>query len=189
VLEVFWQIFKAVVLFFLIIIIFEILLFSGVWGAFIVSFIMDPLGTLSQIFGTSDALNNVLTGIFLLFMVVVLSFMLLGFIVQIREAGGFGEWVRGGLIRVYGQRGQGERVEKDRTNEGRHVELIHTSNPRTSLKPGDRGRYEWVYKYPSSLGNHHYIRWERGSNLVLVDGKDRFKFVDEEKLDEEKGEE
>ena len=73
------------------------------------------------------------------------------------------------------------RVEKDRTNEGRRVELIYTSNPRTSLKPGDRGKYEWVYKYPSSRGNQHFIRWDNGSGMILIDGKDSFKFVDEEK--------
>jgi len=58
----------------------------------------------------------------------------------------------------------------DRTNAGRRVELIHTDDPYTSLKPGSRGTYEF------RLGEQHSIKWDDGSSLMLIEGKDRFKF-------------
>jgi len=65
----------------------------------------------------------------------------------------------------------------DRFNNGRRVELVHTDDKWTKLKPGDKGTYEYMIWQPS--GKHqHSIKWDDGSNLMLVQGIDKFRFVD-----------
>jgi hypothetical protein len=74
----------------------------------------------------------------------------------------------------------------DRANEGRRVELIQTNDQYTKLRPGDRGTYEMCLKQPD--GQHqHCIKWDSGSTLILLEGVDSFKFVDEdgEEMDKE----
>jgi len=69
----------------------------------------------------------------------------------------------------------------DYRNHGRRVELIHTDDPYTKLKPGDRGTYDFLqqsYTIPVSIPQHS-IKWDSGSSLMLLEGKDQFKFLDE----------
>ena len=61
-------------------------------------------------------------------------------------------------------------------NKGKRVELIYTSDPYTMLKPGDKGTYQYSYKNLDKL--QHSIKWDSGSTLSLINGEDRFKFID-----------
>ncbi len=63
---------------------------------------------------------------------------------------------------------------KDQLKDKR-IELISTSDPYTDLKPGDLGTVDFV----DDLGTIH-ITWDNGSQLGLVPGEDRYKFVEDE---------
>jgi hypothetical protein len=57
---------------------------------------------------------------------------------------------------------------------GKKIELIRTTDPFTSLKPGDRGVVESV----DGIGTVH-VKWENGSCLGLVaDAGDRWKLAE-----------
>ena len=56
---------------------------------------------------------------------------------------------------------------------GKRIELISTSDPYTSLKPGDRGTVDHV----DDIGTIH-VSWDNGSRLGLVPSEDRFKILD-----------
>lgn len=70
-------------------------------------------------------------------------------------------------------------TQMDKTNAGRRVELVHTSDPYTNLKPGDQGTYEWVLRQTPPMQDQHCISWDNGSNLSLLGGVDSFKFVND----------
>lgn len=55
---------------------------------------------------------------------------------------------------------------------GKRVELVSTSDPYTSLKPGDKGTIYMV----DAMGTRH-IEWDNGNNLGLVPGEDSWKFI------------
>lgn len=57
-------------------------------------------------------------------------------------------------------------------NVGRRIELIHTTDPYTELKPGDRGRVAGV----DDTGTI-FVDWDNGSKLGLIPGADEYKFV------------
>jgi len=59
----------------------------------------------------------------------------------------------------------------DETDKGRRVELIHTVDGYTKLKPGDKGTYQFKLK------DQHVIKWDEGSSLILLEGVDKFKFI------------
>ena len=65
----------------------------------------------------------------------------------------------------------------EKENEGRRVELVHTDDPYTKLRPGDRGTYEFCLVQEPPMENQHSIKWDSGSNLSLLEGKDSFKFL------------
>lgn len=65
----------------------------------------------------------------------------------------------------------------DKTNEGRRVELLCTSDTYTDLKPGARGTYEFCMIQTPPMEDQHSIKWDSGSTLMLLEGKDRFRFV------------
>ena len=69
-----------------------------------------------------------------------------------------------------------QRLIKD--DAGRRVELIYTDDPYTRLKPGDRGTYQFLLTQ-TVIENQHCIKWDNGSSLTLLEGKDQFKFVEE----------
>ena len=66
----------------------------------------------------------------------------------------------------------------DKSNEGRRVELIHTDDPYTKLRPGAKGTYQFCMDQEGAMENQHNIKWDSGSNLSLLEGKDSFKFLD-----------
>ncbi len=66
----------------------------------------------------------------------------------------------------------------DKSNEGKRVELIYTDDPYTKLLPGDKGTYQFCIAHKGMMENQHSIKWDDGSNMMLLEGKDRFKFID-----------
>ncbi len=62
-------------------------------------------------------------------------------------------------------------------NTGKRVELIHTNDRYTKLKPGDKGTYQILLEQTHPLENQHLIKWDSGSNLILLEGVDTFKFI------------
>jgi len=67
----------------------------------------------------------------------------------------------------------------NKSNAGRRVELIYTDDLFTLLKPGDRGTYEWcmMITWPEKGQLQHSIKWDNGSNLMLLEGVDKFKWL------------
>ena len=65
-------------------------------------------------------------------------------------------------------------INKD--NAGKRVELIHTNDPHTKLKPGDRGTYEFELEQSNPFNNQHSIAWDNGSQLMMIQG-DKWKFL------------
>ena len=55
------------------------------------------------------------------------------------------------------------------------VELVHSTDPYTHLKPGIRGTVILV----DSMGTIH-VRWDDGSTLGLVPGEDRWMVINDE---------
>ncbi len=55
------------------------------------------------------------------------------------------------------------------------IELIHTTDRHTQLKPGDQG----TVRYIDSLDTVH-VRWDSGSSLGMVPGEDSFRVVKED---------
>ena len=68
----------------------------------------------------------------------------------------------------------------DESNKGKRVELIHTDDPYTKLKPGDKGTYQFLLRQTPPMNDQHIIEWDSGSDLMLLEGKDSFKFIEEE---------
>jgi len=67
----------------------------------------------------------------------------------------------------------------DESNKGKRVELIHTDDPYTKLRPGDKGTYQFLLKQTNPKENEHHIDWDSGSNLSMIPGLgDRFKFLE-----------
>ena len=56
---------------------------------------------------------------------------------------------------------------------GKKIELISTSDPYTNLKPGSQGKVVFI----DGLGTV-FVDWDNGSNLGLVPGEDRYRFLD-----------
>ena len=56
----------------------------------------------------------------------------------------------------------------------KRIELVSTTDPYTSLKPGDKGTVDFV----DDLGTIH-VTWDNGILLGLVPGEDQFKILDE----------
>ena len=64
----------------------------------------------------------------------------------------------------------------DRTNQGKRVELVSTNDQHTRLRSGARGTYELAIVNPDMT--QHSIKWDDGSSLMMIEGVDKFKFVD-----------
>jgi hypothetical protein len=59
---------------------------------------------------------------------------------------------------------------------GKRVALVSTDDPYTKLRPGSEGtvrseRFDGTYNMVS-------VNWDDGSSLMLVEGVDRFRFLD-----------
>jgi len=64
----------------------------------------------------------------------------------------------------------------DETNKGKRVNLIHTNDPYTRLKPGIKGTYQNVMLQTD--GHQHSIQWDDGSTLMMIEGVDSFEFLE-----------
>lgn len=58
-------------------------------------------------------------------------------------------------------------------NHGTRVELIHTNDPHTKLKPGDQG----IVCLTDHTGTI-FVDWDNGSQLGLLPGIDRWKEIE-----------
>jgi len=67
-----------------------------------------------------------------------------------------------------------ESIMFDNSEPGRRVRLVYTSDPYTSLKPGDEGTAE----FRDSAGVLH-IHWDTGNRLGLIPGIDRWEWLEE----------
>lgn len=67
------------------------------------------------------------------------------------------------------------------TKEGDTIELIHTSDPYSSLSAGDRGTVTRVKRLEPPIVERPtrqvWVDWENGSNLALLEGEDSWKVV------------
>ena len=66
----------------------------------------------------------------------------------------------------------------DFSQSGQAIELLSTNDPYTELKAGDKGIIELVHKH-SAIENQIWVRWNNGSDLMLLEGKDRYVEVEE----------
>lgn len=60
--------------------------------------------------------------------------------------------------------------------EGDRIELVHTDDPYTKLQPGSLGVVTRVSRHPSRALIVH-VRWDEGSNLMLLGGVDQFRVL------------
>lgn len=69
---------------------------------------------------------------------------------------------------------------------GDRVELVHTSDPHTSLEPGDRGEVTGTSTVPGEVTptgrpeTQVWVDWDSGSNLMMILGEDRIKKAEAE---------
>ena len=61
-------------------------------------------------------------------------------------------------------------------NKGKKVKLIKTEIKTIYLNPGDIGTYQISIKIPA-MPIQHLIDWDNGSQRVLIEGVDNFKFI------------
>ena len=63
---------------------------------------------------------------------------------------------------------------------GKRIKLVSTSDPYTSLKPGDLGKVLDVQKVdlPSKSFTQIWVKWDNGSRLALIDGEDSYEIID-----------
>lgn len=62
-------------------------------------------------------------------------------------------------------------------NKGKKVEFIKTETEIKYLNPGDTGTYQRSFKIPA-MPTQHLIYWDNGSQRILLEGVDNFKFID-----------
>lgn len=67
-------------------------------------------------------------------------------------------------------------IDKNHPLVGKRIELVHTSDPYTKLKTGDKGTVKFLM--PNLDVMTVAVEWESGSNLSLILGVDDFKEVD-----------
>lgn len=58
---------------------------------------------------------------------------------------------------------------------GDRIELIQTDNPLTNLKRGDKGTVTDIIHVKSRAWfDQIVVNWDNGSNLILLDGTDKY---------------
>jgi Domain of unknown function (DUF4314) len=65
----------------------------------------------------------------------------------------------------------------DKTMMGKRVRLIHTDDPYTKLKKGDLGTIQFSFFNLDELIVQ--VKWDNGSNLGLIVGKDEYEVIRE----------
>src|SRR5215216_2782094 len=63
---------------------------------------------------------------------------------------------------------------------GKRIRLIFTDDRYTKHKSGDMGTVTDVTKLPKELGGDKqiWVRWDSGSNLAMIEGKDQLEVVE-----------
>ena len=59
---------------------------------------------------------------------------------------------------------------------GRRIQLVQTVDPYTNLKAGDKGTVTYVSKILDDISIG--VKWDTGSSMSLIYGKDDFKILD-----------
>ncbi len=59
---------------------------------------------------------------------------------------------------------------------GKRIKLVRTSDPYTSLKPGDLGTVVDILKVnlPPKPFTQVFVKWDSGSSLALIQGEDSY---------------
>jgi hypothetical protein len=57
----------------------------------------------------------------------------------------------------------------------KRIKLIHTDDPYTLLKPNDMGTI--LYSFDNLDNRCIAIKWDSGSNLSMIEGKDQYEIV------------
>ena len=70
----------------------------------------------------------------------------------------------------------GKIPDYDFSESGKTIELIHTDDKYTDLKRGDIGVIEMKHRH-SSIENQIWVNCLNGSDLMLLEGKDRYVVV------------
>jgi hypothetical protein len=64
---------------------------------------------------------------------------------------------------------------------GKRIKLIHTKNPYTYLKPGDRGTVVDVTELPyEDTPFSVLVQWDNGPRLAILDGYDVYRMIYDE---------
>ena len=72
----------------------------------------------------------------------------------------------------------GKMEDYDFSQSGQVIELLSTDDKYTELKRGDIGVIELIHKH-NDIENQIWVRWNNGSDLMLLEGKDRYVEVEE----------
>lgn len=67
----------------------------------------------------------------------------------------------------------------DFSKSGQRIELMETDDLYTNLKLGSKGTIELIHKH-SAMENQIWVRWDNGSTLMLLEGKDRYVEIEDE---------
>ncbi len=67
----------------------------------------------------------------------------------------------------------------DRTLEGRRIRLISTNDPYTKLEKGDLGTIKWERLDDLWGDDVVSVKWDSGSSLSLIRGRDAFTILPE----------
>ncbi|MGA7542488.1 MAG: DUF4314 domain-containing protein [Nitrososphaeraceae archaeon] len=66
---------------------------------------------------------------------------------------------------------------------GKRVELVHTDDPYTKLKPGDRDTASDISEIPFDNTPYQiWINWDNHVIFALLPGHDRYEIVEDEKI-------
>jgi len=67
----------------------------------------------------------------------------------------------------------------DYSQSGKRIKLIKTNDPYTQLIKGDLGIVEYIIKNHGLIEDQISIKWDSGSNLMLLVGRDNYIIYDE----------
>lgn len=59
---------------------------------------------------------------------------------------------------------------------GARIRLLHTDDRYTKLRPGDEGTIDDITNTPWPNTRQIWVKWDSGSSLALIDGKDDFEY-------------
>lgn len=68
---------------------------------------------------------------------------------------------------------------------GKRIQLVKTLDPYTELKPGDLGTIEYLIKNNGIVEDQISVQWDKGSNLMMLVGRDQYIILDNEVIETE----